>query len=71
MQKGNLSTQQAIIHELLAEEQQEFQDRVEAEQVETFKAMMKECLVMLHKMLSLAFPLFLLPPPPSTVVHPR
>lgn len=35
---GNLSTQQAIFHELLAEEQQEFQDRVEAEQVETIKA---------------------------------
>lgn len=35
---GNVSTQQAIFHELLAEEQQEFQDRVEAEQVETIKA---------------------------------
>lgn len=38
IRSGNLSTQQAIVHELLAEEQQEFQDRVEAEQVETFKA---------------------------------
>jgi hypothetical protein len=41
---GNLSTQQAIFHELLAEEQQEFQDRVEAEQVETIKATTKSWL---------------------------